>query len=241
MFIPSQSQIDAMKRQYPEGTRVQLLKMDDDVQAPPIGTCGTVQCVDDVGSVHVVWDNGSHLAVVMGEDSCRIIPNEPNRSYTMPSMIKQIQALDSIDDFYDKVREIIGWKQHIHHSDHNIKKLQAVADARFEELLHNQMLDKAKKLINDFCEAEYEHEADFTDLQNIGIAYTTLTDDELPIQVTVDLVDFKISYEFDNEVFKTEQYDNLDDMIANGLTGLDFSDLVEVPDNVIERHTSHSD
>ena len=98
-------------------------------------------------------------------------------------------------------------------------------------------LDKAKYLINDFCEAEYREGADFSDLHNVGLAFTTLTDDELPIQVTADLVDFKITYEFDGEVYNTEQYDSIEDMIENGLTDLDFSDLVSVPDEVIERHT----
>ena len=98
-------------------------------------------------------------------------------------------------------------------------------------------LDKAKWLINDFCEAEYREGADFDDLHNVGLAFTTLTDDELPIQVTADLVDFKITHEFDGEVYNTEQYDSIEDMIENGLIGLDFSDLVSVPDEVIERHT----
>ena len=98
-------------------------------------------------------------------------------------------------------------------------------------------LDKAKWLINDFCEAEYREGADFNDLHNVGLAFTTLTDDELPIQVTADLVDFKITYEFDGEVFKIEEYSDIEDMIKNGLTGLDFSDLVSVPDEVIDRHT----
>lgn len=98
-------------------------------------------------------------------------------------------------------------------------------------------LDKAKWLINDFCEAEYREGADFSDLHNVGLAFTTLTDDELLIQVTADLVDFKITYEFDGEVYNTEQYDSIEDMIENGLTDLDFSDLVSVPDEVIERHT----
>lgn len=98
-------------------------------------------------------------------------------------------------------------------------------------------LDKAKWLINDFCEAEYREEADFSDLHSVGLAFTTLTDDELPIQVTADLMDFKITHEFDGEVFDTEQFDSIEDMIENGLTGLDFSDLVSVPNEVIDRHT----
>lgn len=98
-------------------------------------------------------------------------------------------------------------------------------------------LDKAKYLINDFCEAEYREGADFSNLHNVGLAFTTLTDDDLPIQVTADLIDYKITYEFDGEVYNTEQYDSIEQMIENGLAGLDFSDLVSVPDEVIERHT----
>ena len=97
-------------------------------------------------------------------------------------------------------------------------------------------LDKAKQIINDFCEAEYREGADFSDLHNVSLAFTTLTDDELPVQVTADLIDFKITYEFDGEVYNIEQYDSIEDMIDNGLTGLDFSDLVSVPDEVIDRH-----
>lgn len=56
--------------QYPVGCRVELVRMDD-VQAPPIGTKGTVYGVDDTGSILVNWDNGSGLNVVYGIDSCR--------------------------------------------------------------------------------------------------------------------------------------------------------------------------
>lgn len=59
--------IQALRRLYPKGTRVKLLKMDDP-QAPPMGTRGTVIGVDDIGSIMVIWDNGSSLNVIYGED-----------------------------------------------------------------------------------------------------------------------------------------------------------------------------
>lgn len=99
-------------------------------------------------------------------------------------------------------------------------------------------LDKAKRYVNDFCESEYNSQGDFSDLHEVHIAYTTLTDDELPIQVSVDLVDYKITYEFDGEVFNTEQYDSIEEMNENALSCLDFEDLIHVPDDVIERHTT---
>lgn len=106
---------------------------------------------------------------------------------------------------------------------------------QFERTFEND-LEKAQYLINSFCESEYGSEADFSDMHNIGIAYTTLTDAELPVQVSADLIDHRITYEFDGEIYSTEQYSGIRDMVENGLTGLDFNELVSVPDDVIERH-----
>ncbi|WP_458574480.1 DUF4314 domain-containing protein [Longicatena caecimuris] len=61
-----------MRKLYPIGTRVELVKMDD-VQAPPVGTKGTVYGVDDIGSLLVHWDNGSTLHVLYGIDVCKIL------------------------------------------------------------------------------------------------------------------------------------------------------------------------
>ena len=60
MRFPSKAVVEVLRRQYPVGTRVELVRMDDP-QAPPIGTKGTVRGVDDIGSIMVVWDNGCGL------------------------------------------------------------------------------------------------------------------------------------------------------------------------------------
>lgn len=70
MKFPSREIVERVRKEYPVGCRVELTHMDD-VQAPPIGTKGTVIGVDDTASVMVRWDNGSGLNVVYGEDSCR--------------------------------------------------------------------------------------------------------------------------------------------------------------------------
>ena len=70
MFFPRREVVEALRKEYPAGTRVELVKMDD-MQAPPIGTKGTVRGVDDTGSIMVDWDNGSGLNVVYGEDEVR--------------------------------------------------------------------------------------------------------------------------------------------------------------------------
>ena len=70
MRFPSRETVEHIRKEYPRGTRVELLRMDD-VQAPPIGTLGTVLGVDDTGSLLMRWDNGSVLNVVYGEDLVR--------------------------------------------------------------------------------------------------------------------------------------------------------------------------
>jgi hypothetical protein len=65
--FPSKETVERIRRQYPSGTKVRLLRMDD-AQAPPIGTTGVVIGVDDIGSLMVKWSNGSSLNVVYGED-----------------------------------------------------------------------------------------------------------------------------------------------------------------------------
>ncbi len=70
MRFPPKETVERIRRKYPVGCRVELVRMDDP-QAPPIGTQGTVLGVDDIGSIMVRWDNGSGLYVAFGEDECR--------------------------------------------------------------------------------------------------------------------------------------------------------------------------
>ncbi len=67
MKFPSKDIVEKVRAEYPIGTRVELVKMDD-VQAPPIGTKGTVKGVDDTASILVDWDNGCGLNVIHCED-----------------------------------------------------------------------------------------------------------------------------------------------------------------------------
>lgn len=75
MRFPSKEIVERIRREYPAGTRVELVRMDD-VQAPPAGTLGTVIGVDDTASLLMRWDNGSHLNVVYGEDVVRKVTKE---------------------------------------------------------------------------------------------------------------------------------------------------------------------
>lgn len=72
MFGIRRETVERLRREYPAGCRVELIRMDDP-QAPPAGTKGTVRGIDDIGSIMVSWDTGSSLSVVYGEDLCRRI------------------------------------------------------------------------------------------------------------------------------------------------------------------------
>lgn len=72
MRLPSREIIEQLRREFPAGTRVELVRMDDP-QAPTVGTQGTVLGVDDTGSLLMRWDNGCGLNVVYGEDVVRKI------------------------------------------------------------------------------------------------------------------------------------------------------------------------
>ena len=101
------------------------------------------------------------------------------------------------------------------------------------------LLERAKGLISDFCRSEYGSEADFSDPTKIGIAYTTVTDDEIPVQVNIDLVNYRLERYLDDEHLETRQYGSLQELIANELENLDFSDLIHVSDEDVEQHRWH--
>ena len=96
------------------------------------------------------------------------------------------------------------------------------------------LLERAKELIDQFCQAEYDSYADFSDLEKVGIAYTTITDEEIPIQVNADLVHYRIERYLDGQFLERRQYDSLDGLIQNELTDLTFDDLISVSEEELE-------
>ena len=101
------------------------------------------------------------------------------------------------------------------------------------------LTERAKGLISDFCRSEYGSEADFSDPAKIGVAYTAVTDDEIPVQVNIDLVNFRLERYLDDEHLETRQYGSLQEIITNELENLDFSDLIHVSDEVVEQYRWH--
>ena len=102
------------------------------------------------------------------------------------------------------------------------------------------LLERAKGLISDFCRSEYGSEADFSDPAKIGVAYTTVTDDEIPLQVNIDLVNYRLERYLDDEHLETRQYGSLQELISNELENLDFSDLIHVSDEDVEQYRRHA-
>ena len=71
--FPSRETVERLKKQYPKGTRVELISMNDPYSKLKPGDKGTVSMVDDIGTVFVNWDSGSSLGVAYGEDHIRKI------------------------------------------------------------------------------------------------------------------------------------------------------------------------
>lgn len=85
--------MDALRERYPAGSRIELVEMPDDPQPIEPGTRGTLLFIDDMGTLHIKWDNGRGLGVVPGKDVFKIVPPEQDRpqradpkSHTKPNL-----------------------------------------------------------------------------------------------------------------------------------------------------------
>ena len=97
-------------------------------------------------------------------------------------------------------------------------------------------LTRAKNLIREFCQEEYDSEPDFSDLSKIDIAYTYATDEEIPIQVNVDLVGYRVERYLGEVLIDQRQYESLEELTETELEALDFSELVSVTDEELEHY-----
>ena len=102
-------------------------------------------------------------------------------------------------------------------------------------------LTHAKNLIRDFCLEEYDSEPDFSNLSKIGIAYTNATDEEIPIQVNVDLVGYRVERYLGDILVDERQYEGLEDLTETELEALDFSELVSVTDEELAHYHSKAE
>ena len=102
-------------------------------------------------------------------------------------------------------------------------------------------LTHAKNLIREFCQEEYDSEPDFSNLSKIGIAYTHATDEDIPIQVNVDLVGYRVERYLGEVLIDERQYESLEDLTETELETLEFSELVSVTDEELEHYHSKAE
>ena len=68
-----EKELEELRSTFKSGTLVERVSMDDPYTKIPVGTQGIVTGVDDIGTIHVKWDTGSHLGIVYGEDQCKMV------------------------------------------------------------------------------------------------------------------------------------------------------------------------
>ena len=76
MKFPNKSYLAQLRKQYPVGTKIQLISMRDEKYPILPGTIGEVTHIDDMGSLHMKWQNGSSLALISEVDSFKVVAAE---------------------------------------------------------------------------------------------------------------------------------------------------------------------
>lgn len=107
MIFPDRSIVERIRKCYPPGTPVRLVKMDDP-QAPLPGTRGVVRGVDDTGSVMVNWDTGSSLNVVYGADLCEPVLTAERKDEILSKALEYIVEATGHNDLYSTLRGCLG-------------------------------------------------------------------------------------------------------------------------------------
>ena len=151
------------------------------------------------------------------------------------------------DRYPDHHKIILKWAQVEQYIDLMIQSDRYLTDREKEHYTPpvsaepDATLTHAKNLIRDFCLEEYDSEPDFSDLSKIGIAYTNATDEEIPIQVNVDLVGYRVERYLGEVLIDERQYESLEDLTETELEALDFSELVSVTDEELEHYHSKAE
>lgn len=160
-----------------------------------------------------------------GEDDAQVVANIAQQLHNTAQRQEIRALLQSFLDHTDPEEEIAA----------DVALCMEQIDELPQPLTQDQaLLEQAKELIDQFCQEQYDSYADFSDLENVGIAYTTVTDEEIPIQVNVDLVNYRVERYLDGQFLERRQYDSLEALIQNELTDLTFDDLISVSEEELE-------
>ena len=194
---------------------------------------------------------------------------QPDRSLRAKALAKEYGLGGHSHDFLDGSRGFVNhdWKglEFDHYPDHQKITLKWTQVEKYIDLMiqsDRYLTDKekehytppvpitvepdatlthAKNLIREFCQEEYDSEPDFSDLSKIGVAYTNATDEEVPIQVNVDLVGYRMERYLGEVLIDERQYESLEDLTETELEALDFSELVSVTDEELEHYHSKAE
>ena len=189
---------------------------------------------------------------------------QPDRTFRAKALAKEYGIGGHSHDFLDGSRGFVNhdWKglEFDHYPDHQKITLKWAQVEQYIDLMiqsDRYLTDKekehytppvpitvepdatlthAKNLIRDFSLEEYDSEPDFSNLSKIGIAYTHATDEEIPIQVNVDLVGYRVERYLGEVLIDERQYESLEELIETELEALDFSELVSVTDEELEHY-----
>lgn len=151
---PSREQVERLKQQYPEGTKICCDRMNDDPRPIPPGTMGRVLFVDDVGTVHCAFDNGRQLGLVSGVDSFHTVTLiDEMRAMDQDDLCEYgIVKFDSFEELFDYIYDENTGKEDI---------INDMSDKMKKELINNNYSDR---IMSD-GKAFYYNSDDFSELQ----------------------------------------------------------------------------
>ena len=173
-------------------------------------------------------------SVFIGADEYEILSFDKERVMLYDTKFPLINKEMSRDEFDSKVREN-PMNDHLlapATAQPEVEKAEADNDAPGSS--QSDLIETAQRLINEFCQSEYEGDADFSNLREIGVAYTTVGDDDLETQVNINLEDFSVDRFVAGVLVESRKYGTLEELIEKELEGLDFNDLTDYTDDQLE-------
>ena len=194
---------------------------------------------------------------------------QPDRTFRAKALAKEYGIGGHSHDFLDESRGFVNhdWKglEFDHYPDHQKITLKWAQVEKYIDLMiqsdryltdkekehyappapvsakPDADLTRAKNLLREFCQKEYDSEPDFSNLAKIDIAYTHATDEGIPIQVNVDLIGYRVERYLGEVLIDERQYESLEDLTETELKALDFSELVSVTDEELEHYHSKAE